>query len=34
MNKNINIDEYISTRVNNQIEWYEKKADPARENIP
>ncbi|MGN0305116.1 MAG: DUF4231 domain-containing protein [Lachnospiraceae bacterium] len=26
MNKNINIDEYISTRVNNQIEWYEKKA--------
>lgn len=26
MNKNMNIDEYMKTRVEQQIEWYEKKA--------
>ncbi len=34
MSKAINIEEYIAKRVNCQIDWYEKKHVPARENIP
>ncbi|MGN0348741.1 MAG: DUF4231 domain-containing protein [Roseburia sp.] len=30
MNKNMNIEEYIKTRVDCQIEWYEKKACACR----
>lgn len=30
----MNIDEYMKTRVEQQIEWYEKKPAPASESIP